>query len=103
LCDHDAPGANERQVAEATRQILTDHQQLRRVCNDSRLQTESCKLITVELGVFQHAVEGEMLCESKNVKIPYFNAPIYLENKALIPLEISRKPELTFADTNRQS
>lgn len=28
-----------------------------------------------------HATEGEMVCESINTKIPYFNAPIYLENK----------------------
>lgn len=28
-----------------------------------------------------HATEGEMVCESINPKIPYFNAPIYLENK----------------------
>lgn len=28
-----------------------------------------------------HACEGEMVCESVNTKIPYFNAPIYLENK----------------------
>ena len=34
-----------------------------------------------EMGSFVHDVEGEMLCESTNTKIPYFNAPIYLENK----------------------
>ncbi|KAH7137996.1 Gar1/Naf1 RNA binding region-domain-containing protein [Dendryphion nanum] len=34
-----------------------------------------------ELGTFVHACEGEMFCESVNPKIPYFNAPIYLENK----------------------
>lgn len=28
-----------------------------------------------------HSCEGEMVCESINPKIPYFNAPIYLENK----------------------
>jgi len=28
-----------------------------------------------------HAAEGDMLYESTNTKIPYFNAPIYLENK----------------------
>ena len=33
------------------------------------------------MGAFVHACEGEMLCESVNPKIPYFNAPIYLENK----------------------
>jgi H/ACA ribonucleoprotein complex subunit 1 len=33
------------------------------------------------MGIFTHACEGELVCESTNVKIPYFNAPIYLENK----------------------
>jgi len=37
-----------------------------------------------ELGTFLHASEGEMVCESVNPKIPYFNAPIYLENKTSI-------------------
>lgn len=37
-----------------------------------------------EMGSFMHATEGEMVCESINVKIPYFNAPIYLENKTPI-------------------
>ncbi|KAK4611525.1 H/ACA ribonucleoprotein complex subunit GAR1 [Fulvia fulva] len=37
-----------------------------------------------EMGQFMHATEGEMVCESVNVKIPYFNAPIYLENKTPI-------------------
>ncbi|KAI4204669.1 MAG: hypothetical protein LQ350_000984 [Teloschistes chrysophthalmus] len=36
------------------------------------------------MGSFVHACEGEMLCESVNPKIPYFNAPIYLENKTAI-------------------
>ena len=36
------------------------------------------------MGIFEHAVEGEMFCRSSNVKIPYFNAPIYLENKTPI-------------------
>lgn len=35
------------------------------------------------MGSFIHACEGEMLCESVNPKLPYFNAPIYLENKVL--------------------
>ncbi|KAM3083374.1 H/ACA snoRNP pseudouridylase subunit [Clarireedia jacksonii] len=34
------------------------------------------------MGSFLHACEGEIVCESINTKIPYFNAPIYLENKA---------------------
>jgi H/ACA ribonucleoprotein complex subunit 1 len=33
------------------------------------------------MGKFVHDVENEMFCESINTKIPYFNAPIYLENK----------------------
>ncbi|KKA19772.1 hypothetical protein T310_6238 [Rasamsonia emersonii CBS 393.64] len=36
------------------------------------------------MGKFLHACEGEMVCESINPKIPYFNAPIYLENKTPI-------------------
>ncbi|PCH01299.1 Translation elongation/initiation factor/Ribosomal, beta-barrel [Penicillium occitanis (nom. inval.)] len=35
----------------------------------------------LEMGSFMHACEGEIVCESINPKIPYFNAPIYLENK----------------------
>ena len=37
-----------------------------------------------ELGIYQHACESEMVCKSSNVKIPYFNAPIYLQNKTQI-------------------
>ncbi|KAF9701135.1 hypothetical protein EKO04_000695 [Ascochyta lentis] len=37
-----------------------------------------------EMGTFVHEVENEMFCESINTKIPYFNAPIYLENKTPI-------------------
>lgn len=36
------------------------------------------------MGRFMHACEGEMVCESINPKIPYFNAPIFLENKTPI-------------------
>lgn len=38
--------------------------------------------MTTEMGTFMHATEGEMVCSSINPKIPYFNAPIYLENKS---------------------
>ncbi|MCJ1452757.1 H/ACA snoRNP pseudouridylase subunit [Mycoblastus sanguinarius] len=38
----------------------------------------------LEMGSFVHACEGEMVCESVNPKLPYFNAPIYLENKTSI-------------------
>ena len=38
-----------------------------------------------ELGLFLHAVESEMLCSNLlPTKVPYFNAPIYLENKTQI-------------------
>ena len=36
------------------------------------------------MGTFMHATEGEMVCTSINPKIPYFNAPIFLENKSQI-------------------
>ncbi|KAI5851426.1 Gar1/Naf1 RNA binding region-domain-containing protein [Morchella snyderi] len=38
----------------------------------------------LEMGKFMHACEGEIVCQSINTKIPYFNAPIYLENKSVI-------------------
>ncbi len=31
-------------------------------------------------GIFQHPCEGEAVCKLTNEKVPYFNAPIYLEN-----------------------
>ena len=39
----------------------------------------------LEMGTFVHAVEGEMLCTSVSPdKVPWFNAPIYLQNKSAI-------------------
>ncbi|KAG9318352.1 small nucleolar RNP protein [Chiua virens] len=39
----------------------------------------------LEIGSFLHAVEDEMLCASLALdKVPYFNAPIYLQNKSVI-------------------
>ncbi len=37
-----------------------------------------------ELGAFMHDCEGDMVCMSTQDMIPYFNAPIYLENKTQI-------------------
>lgn len=37
-----------------------------------------------EMGSFLHECEGDIVCKSINEKIPYFNAPIYLENKTQI-------------------
>jgi hypothetical protein len=48
-------------------------------CN--RVMRRVSLLIGSEMGTFMHATEGEMVCESINAKIPFFNAPIYLENK----------------------
>ncbi|CCG23220.1 Gar1 H/ACA snoRNP pseudouridylase complex protein [Candida orthopsilosis Co 90-125] len=38
----------------------------------------------LEMGSFMQACEGDIVCRSINVKIPYFNAPIYLENKTQV-------------------
>lgn len=39
-----------------------------------------------EMGTLLHPCEGELVCSRSNAqsKIPYFNAPIYLENKTQI-------------------
>ncbi|CUM62572.1 uncharacterized protein PRCAT00000124001 [Priceomyces carsonii] len=38
----------------------------------------------LEMGTYFKSCEGDIVCRSINVKIPYFNAPIYLENKSQI-------------------
>ncbi|KAH6781206.1 H/ACA ribonucleoprotein complex [Perilla frutescens var. hirtella] len=38
----------------------------------------------VEVSTFLHACEGDAVTKLSNEKIPYFNAPIYLENKTQI-------------------
>jgi H/ACA ribonucleoprotein complex subunit 1 len=44
-----------------------------------------CSNVCAEMGSFIHAVEDEMLCSSLLAdKVPYFNAPIYLQNKSVI-------------------
>ena len=40
--------------------------------------------LSAEVGEFIHPAESEMLCKATQDKIPYFNAPIYLENKQKI-------------------
>lgn len=57
------------------------------------------------MGKFLHACEGEMVCESINPKIPYFNAPIYLENKVRDQLlqDLSGSVNMVLLDTYRQS
>ena len=36
------------------------------------------------MGIYQHSSEGDLLFKSTNIKIPYFNAPVYLEDKTQI-------------------
>jgi len=38
----------------------------------------------LEMGIVMHSCEGEIVCQSSNPKIPYFNAPVYLENKSVV-------------------
>ncbi|KAL9558618.1 hypothetical protein MBANPS3_000827 [Mucor bainieri] len=38
----------------------------------------------VVVGAFQSACEGEMVCKLNNPKVPFFNAPIYLQDKTMI-------------------
>lgn len=38
----------------------------------------------LEMGTFMQTCEGDIVCRSINPKIPYFNAPIYLENKTQV-------------------
>eukprot|EP00117_Sycon_ciliatum_P004441 scpid97158/ scgid8814/ H/ACA ribonucleoprotein complex subunit 1; Nucleolar protein family A member 1; snoRNP protein GAR1 len=38
----------------------------------------------VELGTMMHPCEGELVCKCTNEKVPYFNAPVFLENKSQI-------------------
>jgi H/ACA ribonucleoprotein complex subunit 1 len=42
------------------------------------------ELSLLEMGAFVHASAGDMVYESTNPKIPYFNADIFLENKTKI-------------------
>ena len=46
------------------------------------------------MGSFIHAVEDEMLCSSLMTdKVPYFNAPIYLQNFGFegTPIEVTMR------------
>ena len=37
-----------------------------------------------EVGYYMHACEGDLVCKSSHTKVPFFNAPLYLENKQRI-------------------
>ncbi|RYZ90925.1 MAG: hypothetical protein EOP04_02345 [Proteobacteria bacterium] len=39
---------------------------------------------SVEIGSYMHSAENELVCRLTNSMIPYFNAGIYLENKAKV-------------------
>ena len=54
-------------------------QWLRWFCGSTHTHTH-----TPELGSFLHPCEGDLVCKGSNEKIPYFNAPLYLENKSQI-------------------
>ena len=41
-------------------------------------------LLLLEVGHCVHPCEGDLVCKSDIEKVPYFNAPIYLENKSQI-------------------
>ena len=51
---------------------------------DSRLTFVTYLLYLLELGHVLHPCEGDLVCKCTNEKIPYFNAPVYLENKSQI-------------------
>ena len=40
--------------------------------------------VFAELGTNMHPCENDLVCKGTNSKIPYFNAPVYLESKAQI-------------------
>ena len=43
-----------------------------------------CVCVHTEIGEFMHPCEGDLVCKNTNEKIPYFNAPVYLENKSQV-------------------
>jgi rRNA processing protein Gar1 len=71
-----------------THRGMQGHQILFTVCNlrvPRDIPTEPRWCACVEMGSFLHSVEDEMLCSSLMPdKVPYFNAPIYLQNKSVI-------------------
>lgn len=40
--------------------------------------------VFLEVGTFVHSCQNDLVCKSTITKVPYFNAPIYLENKSQI-------------------
>ena len=48
------------------------------------LHLTAFELFSIEVGSFMHACEEDLVCKGSIEKVPYFNAPIYLENKSQI-------------------
>lgn len=38
----------------------------------------------IAIGEFMHPCEGDMVCRAVSDKVPFFNAPVYLENKTML-------------------
>lgn len=38
----------------------------------------------LEIGYYMHSCEDDLVCKSSIEKLPYFNAPIYFENREQI-------------------
>ena len=41
-------------------------------------------VVIVEVGYYLHPCENDLVVKCTNESVPYFNAPIYLENKSQI-------------------
>ncbi|GFR93037.1 H/ACA ribonucleoprotein complex subunit [Elysia marginata] len=50
----------------------------------NRFQDQGPPEEVMEIGQVTHTCEADLVCKSLSDKIPYFNAPIYLENKQQI-------------------
>ncbi|GFO50719.1 H/ACA ribonucleoprotein complex subunit [Plakobranchus ocellatus] len=50
----------------------------------NRFQDQGPPEEVMEIGQMTHTCEADLVCKSLSDKIPYFNAPIYLENKQQI-------------------
>lgn len=54
------------------------------VCMYVRMYACMHACFTLAVGEFVHSCEGDLVCKSSSEKVPYFNAPIYLENKSQV-------------------
>ncbi|XP_074648830.1 uncharacterized protein LOC141904180 [Tubulanus polymorphus] len=49
-----------------------------------RFEDQGPPATVTEVGIYAHPCEEDLVCRATNEKIPYFNAPIFLENKEQI-------------------